>query len=260
MDYHLSIAGERSGPHTQLNLIEGIREGRLKGDELVWHVGMQDWQPLRSVREFDDYWPVSEETRLLAEAARTRARAELDRPRPWIRFWARVLDYTWFMLALGFVLGPQLPSDPKVIMASPVLRNIPWSSLMLLLYVPVEAWLLSRYGATPGRFLLRTQIRRLDGGLPSFRQALRRSLQVFLKGLALMLLFPFPQVFTALWSRSVLVQRGISPWDETNETRVEHGEPEPWRYLVVTGIVVGIAVTFLLVVAQLAAAMSSLPN
>lgn len=64
MEYHLSIAGERSGPHTQFHIIEGIRDERLKGDELLWHVGLQDWQPLRTVREFEGFWPVSEETRL----------------------------------------------------------------------------------------------------------------------------------------------------------------------------------------------------
>src|SRR5437667_8868679 len=101
MEYHLSSAGERSGPHTQFQIIEGIREGRLQGDELVWRVGLQDWQPLRAVTEFESFWPLSEEMRLQAEHARMLARAELDRPRPWLRFWARMLDYFWFMLVLG---------------------------------------------------------------------------------------------------------------------------------------------------------------
>jgi hypothetical protein len=113
MDYHLSIAGERSGPHTQFHIIQGIREGRLKGDELVWHVGLPEWQPLRDVNEFEGFWPLSEETRLQAEKARRLARLEMDRPRPWLRFWARTLDRFWFFLAFGFAIAPWLPADSQ---------------------------------------------------------------------------------------------------------------------------------------------------
>jgi hypothetical protein len=58
----------------------------------------------------------------------------------------------------------------------------------------------------------------------------------------------------------ILMQRGVTPWDETNETKVEHGEPEPWRFLVLTGIVVGVLITTLLAAARIASQMSDLPN
>jgi hypothetical protein len=129
---------------------------------------------------------------------------------------------------------------------------------MWLIYVPLEAWLLSSFGSTPGRALLRVQVRRLDGGLPAFSQALRRSFHVYWKGLALGL--PFISLVAMLWARQTLLQRGITPWDEANETRVEHGEPEPWRYLVLAGIILGIAITAMLVVGRLAEEMSRLPK
>jgi hypothetical protein len=31
---------------------------------------------------------------------------------------------------------------------------------------------------------------------------------------------------------------------------VEHGEPEPWRYVLLTGIILGVAMTFLAVLVQ----------
>src|SRR3954469_9959304 len=108
MDYHLSIAGERSGPYTQFQIIEGIREKRFKGDELVWRVGLPEWQPLSGVVEFEGFWPVSEELRAQAEEAWKRARSELDRPRPWLRFWARMLDRCWFFMAFGLAINPVL--------------------------------------------------------------------------------------------------------------------------------------------------------
>jgi uncharacterized RDD family membrane protein YckC len=260
VDYHLSIAGERTGPHTQFHIIEGIRDERLKGDELVWRLGMEEWRPLRTMQEFEDFWPVSEDTRLQAEAARNLARAELDRPRPWMRFWARVLDYMWFSLTLVLVVGSWLPAMPPP-RNMPLLEQLLLESLALLpllLYVPVEAWMLSRFGSTPGRALLCVQVRRLDGGLPTFTQALRRSFQVYVRGLALGL--PLVYLVAMMWSRVTLLQRGATPWDETNETRVEHGEPEIWRYLVLAGILLGVFVTAMLVAGRVAEDMSHLPK
>jgi uncharacterized RDD family membrane protein YckC len=261
MDFHLSIAGERSGPHTQFHIIEGIREGRLKGDELLWHVGMPDWQPLRTVREFEEFWPVSEETRLQAEAARSIARAELDRPRPWIRFWARTLDYLWFSQVFMLVLVPFLPHTTAPSAEVPLLGPV-WmvvvAILSRLLYVPLEAWLLSRFGSTPGRALLLVLVRRLDGGLPDFRQALRRSFQVYVQGIALQL--PYVDLIAMLWARMRLLRHGATPWDEANQTRVEHGEPEPWRYLVLGAVILGVVVINALAFGSLVEEMSHLPK
>jgi uncharacterized RDD family membrane protein YckC len=256
VDYHLSIAGERTGPHTQFRVIEQIREGRLKGDELVWRVGMADWQPLRTMPEFDGFWPVSEEMRLLAEAARQKARAELDRPRPWLRFWARTLDRFWYFLLLGFAFNLFGLTNPQWLLDNTFLRIVV-GVLALLLYVPIEAWLLTRFGYTPGRALLRIQVRRLDGALPHFSQALRRSFQVFVKGFAMGL--PIIDFIAMLLSRLSLLQRGTTSWDEANETRVEHGEPEPWRYVVLAGIVLGVIGT-MVILGAVVEEMSRLPN
>ncbi|WP_075087925.1 DUF4339 domain-containing protein [Verrucomicrobium spinosum] len=87
MEYHLSIAGDRSGPHSQFRIIEQIREGLLKGDELVWRLGVPNWVPLRELDEFDGYWPPAPDVVAAAEAAKHVVPEDLDRPRPWMRFW-----------------------------------------------------------------------------------------------------------------------------------------------------------------------------
>src|SRR4029079_10665387 len=110
--------------------------------------------------------------------------SELDRPRPWLRFWARMLDRFWFFMAFGLAVNPLLGNVVARIADVPLFQVLV-DPVLLLLYVPMEAWLLSRFGSTPGRALLRVQVRRLDGSLPVFSQALRRSFQVYLKGLGL---------------------------------------------------------------------------
>jgi uncharacterized RDD family membrane protein YckC len=263
MEYHLSIAGQRSGPHSQFWIIDGIRDGRLKGDELTWRMGLEDWQPLRKIADFEGYWPPTPEMIAQAEAARALARSELDRPQPWLRFWARVLDYSLFLMSLSLLANLLFPGTALIHLQQLAMLHVPMDALSLLLYVPLEAWMLSRSGTTPGRALLRIQVRRLDGGLPGFRQALRRSFQVYVKGMALGLFLPIPASFTMAWWRLRLLQRGVTSWDEQNETRVEHGEPQVWRYLVLAGIVLGLAMMFIIALSmtpEMIEAMSRLPK
>ena len=63
-----------------------------------------------------------------------------------------------------------------------------------------------------------------------------------------------------IWARLRLLQRGATPWDEANETRVEHGEPEPWRYMVLAAVIVSVAVVDMIALGQMAEEMSRLPK
>ncbi len=247
-EYHLNIAEKQTGPHSQFFIIQGIREGRLRGNEMVWRMGLEGWQPLRELEDFSSYWPPSPEVLAKAESAKELARTELDRPQPWLRFWARMVDLIWFFCAATLVLGVVFPEAWVQWLGQTTRFPIPLEPLILLLYVPVEAWMLSRYGTTPGKSLLRMQVRTLPGGLPTFRQAAHRSFLVYIKGLALGL--PFVSLFLMLWWKFRLPQARVAPWDEAAETRVEHGEPEGWRYMLLVGIVLGVIMTFVLLLVQ----------
>jgi uncharacterized RDD family membrane protein YckC len=247
-DYHLTIADKQTGPHSQFYIIQGIREGRLRGTELIWRLGMEGWQPLRELEDFSSYWPPTPEMLAKADSAKELARTSLDQPQPWLRFWARMLDVTWFFCVVILVTGFVLPESAVQWLAQANRPLIPLEPFILLFYVPLEAWLLSRYGTTPGRSLLRVQVRTLAGGLPSYRQALHRSLSVYVKGLALGL--PFISMMVMIWWKFRLMQTRVTPWDESSETRVEHGEPDSWRYVVLVGIVLGVAMTFTFVLVQ----------
>jgi uncharacterized RDD family membrane protein YckC len=250
MDYFLSIGGERSGPCTQFQLIERIREGSLKGNELAWRKGAPEWQPLKSMEEFAPYWPITEEQVAQAAEARRLARVAMDTPQPWLRFWARMVDYVWFATALQLTFGSLLPDEKLVFSGGNEAQiiAIAFGCVTLMLFAPLEAWCISRYGTTPGKALLRIQVRRQDGGLPSFHQTMRRSLLVYIKGVALGL--TLPALFTMSYCRMRLLQTGATSWDHNCQTRVEHGEPEVWRFLVLVAliflIVAAAAVTMLL--------------
>jgi len=261
VDYHLSIDGAASGPHSQFSVIERIRERVLTGDELVWRLGMPEWIPLRELEDFSSYWPLSEEAIARAEEARLVARTELDRPQPWLRFWARLLDYFWFSLCAWTLVSTVLPAPALKWLLNLVISGLPFNSLVFLLWVPVEAWMLSRKGTTPGKALLRIQITQLDGKLPTFQQALSRSFNVYVKGVALWL--PLLPLFTMSWWRLRLMQKGTTSWDEMNETRVEHGEPELWRYVTLGGFILmaGLGVGIAMAMSnEITEALGSLPK
>ncbi len=247
-DYFLSIGDQRTGPHSVFYIVQGIREGRLHGPEHVWRKGMEDWVPLRELEDFTSYWPPSPEMLAQAEAARTLARTELDRPQPWLRFWARMLDLIFYVFALAFILTAVAPEPTQYWAIWAAQHHVPVEPFILLLYIPLEAWVLSRYGTTPGKSLLCIQIRTLAGGLPTFSQAVHRTTQMCLRGLA-MGLYVLP-LFSMLWWKVRLARHPVTTWDERAETRVEHGEPESWRYFVVTGILLGVLLTFIVMAQQ----------
>jgi uncharacterized RDD family membrane protein YckC len=230
MEFYLSIKGEQSGPHTQFEIIDRIREGKLHGDELVWQKGATDWLPAKQLPEFEGYWPVTPDMIAKAEEARRLARSELDRPQPWLRFWARMVDYLWFYAISLMILAAALPQEALAWLMKAIAAQAPVNSVLFLLFVPLEAWMLSRHGSTPGKSLLRIQVVRNDGRLPTYRQALVRSLLVFIRGYALGL--GVINLFTMSWARVSLLTRGITSWDESTELRVEHGEPEVWRIMI----------------------------
>ncbi len=251
MEYFISTAGDRSGPHSQFQIIEKIRDGGLKGEELAWRKGAEEWKRLRDFEEFASYWQPSPQQVAAAEQVRHVARIALDTPQPWLRFWARMMDYVWFSMLLGMLLNAIVPGESLVRLREALTTATPgrallWMTLLntgtFAIFIPLEALWLSRRGTTPGKALLRIQIRGMDGSLPDYSQALLRSALVFVKGVALCL--PIVPFFVMSWCRIRLLQLGTTTWDEQTGLRVEHGEPETWRYLVVVVVAGFIALVF----------------
>ena len=131
-----------------------------------------------------------------------------DQPRPWVRFWARLLDIADFSLfvALGLHVAKPLVALPGVAERSAI------TGLMLLLaWVLFEAMLLVTWGTTPGKWLLRIKIERRDGATVDFSDALRRSFAVWLRGLGCGL--PLISLFTMVIAWDRLRENGQTSWD-----------------------------------------------
>lgn len=261
MEYHLSIAGQKSGPHSKFSLISRIRDGELTRDVLCWRKGLSEWEPMGGLIDFEDCWPESDEPPSDLNDPVEVIDQGSNKPRPWFRFWARMLDYMWFGGLIWMLLSLLLPPEQLEWIMQKLLAGAPLNSMVFLLYVPLEAWLLSWRGTTPGRALMRIQVVRDDGSLLTFEQALWRSFQVFIKGVALLL--PIAHLFAMAWWRVRLMQKGTTPWDESSKSVVVHGELEKWRYGVLAVIVAIMALGMVLSMAlskELMEQMQHLPK
>jgi len=121
---------------------------------------------------------------------------------PWLRWGARVFDNFAVGVVIGAATSKWLQDIPPVLAR---LAVIP----ILLLWVPLEAILISRFAVTPGKWLFGIAVLHQDGSHLTFRTALQRSGAVFLKGMGAGLFAPLAQV----WSFWCIANGGQTSWD-----------------------------------------------
>jgi uncharacterized RDD family membrane protein YckC len=154
-------------------------------------------------------------------------------PAPWPRYFARYIDCVFGMVVIAVILGvtlPELVDDPSFEMIALVLALVGWIFL--------EAQLLTSFGTTPGKWLLRLRVLRPDGSRLSYGAALRRSIHVFVAGMGLCI--PLVTMVTMLVSRERLLRDGRTAWDA--EYQVTHAPIGPARVLALIGICLVVAV------------------
>ena len=154
--------------------------------------------------------------------------------RPWIRYWARYIDIVAFSLVFGIFLGIFIPS---VLESSNIFLTI----LILFVWIFAESSLLSSWGTTPGKWLLRINLAG-PNGKPEFSAALNRSFAVWLKGLGLGI--PIISLFTLISSYNHLTKEGVTPWDKDGHFTVTHGKIGVIRIIV--AIIVSVIFLFLI--------------
>ncbi|MBL4596510.1 MAG: RDD family protein [Robiginitomaculum sp.] len=131
--------------------------------------------------------------------------------RPWVRFWARSLDVYIFALIFGLVFGLffNLENVPDIL----------FGMIALVVWVFIEAVLLSSWGTTPGKWLLKVRVQD-HGAKLEFSKALNRSFYVWFRGLGFGI--PIITLFTQSTSYDRLKKQGITPWDEKGGLKVSH--------------------------------------
>lgn len=142
------------------------------------------------------------------------AEPKIDYPvRPWVRYWARNMDYYLAAFPIGLLLGivaPFVVGLPDVVLGV----------LILPICAIFEAVLLSTWGYTPGKWLLKVKVRTEAGERLSFSEALKRSFSVLYHGLGLGI--PVVVLITNVRSFEQLKDAGTTKWDQAGGLVVTH--------------------------------------
>lgn len=120
--------------------------------------------------------------------------------RPGVRLAARAVDWLLIWLLVGLTL-------PSAMALSP------------LVWLPIEALLLSRWGFTPGKWLLRIAVRDQQGRRPTFRGAFRRGAVAWTYGVGAFTPFGLA---TAVMAYVWVNRRGTTYWDSLGGFEVHH--------------------------------------
>ncbi|HHV28863.1 RDD family protein [Acetivibrio mesophilus] len=149
---------------------------------------------------------------------------------PWARFWARIIDI--------FIIDTIVRLTQLIFFTGSMFEPILLSMGTYFIWALAEAKLMSTWGTTPGKWLLKIKVRTNDLEIPDFKTALKRSILVWILGMGLGIFTTVSYIF----GYYELTRRGNVPWDRTTGCSVEHEKMSENRRLAVVFIVIGLCI------------------
>lgn len=155
---------------------------------------------------------------------------EVTAPGPWLRFIARFFDYSLFGFILWGLRTLTLGHQPLGQYAT----LLPFE---FFVWIPVEAYLLSSWGTTPGKWLLNIQLQPERGKKLDFHFALKRSFLVWFRGLGMDI--PVINFFCLLIAYQKLSLLKTTSWDRETRVLVFCRPVATWRLYLVSLVAFG---------------------
>ncbi|WP_277998826.1 DnaJ domain-containing protein [Moorella sulfitireducens] len=152
---------------------------------------------------------------------------------PWPRFWARTIDLMLWAFILG-IIGVFYHAIFKFYDYTGFLPT----AVTIATWVFVEAYLISAYGTTPGKWLLKIHVFHKDGSRLSYAEAIKRSL--FALGYGYAFGIPLLNLIFLFNSYSYLKKNHLTLWDMYLNSHTTHGEISLIRKIVAAMFVIGI--------------------
>jgi uncharacterized RDD family membrane protein YckC len=185
MEIWLIQNGMKTGPFQDYEIRNRITDGQIQADQFAWHEGLPSWVKLREMDLFRDDLERAQRDKI--ESIEPAGSVDWPKPPDVIalsgkrhlarRFWARWLDlmvYTAVWWLLMYAAGRDIGA---------IILN-PW--MQLSIYLPwfmIEAWLLHRFGMTPGKWLLGIRVINDDDTPLTLKSSIWRSVRVWIAGL-----------------------------------------------------------------------------
>jgi hypothetical protein len=225
-------SGQQRGPVSESELRNLLETSRIPADTKVWTEGMQDWRAASEISElaFSPY--AAPQAGLNDEVVWDDYTPSGSQVRPWIRYWARTFDTLIFMFGSAILIAVL---NPALIEES---NDTLFGIIVLLAYNFVEPVMLSAFGYTPMKWLLKVRVRNADKSKLGYMKALSRTFKVWIKGQGLGI--PLIALITQITSYNHLKNNGVTSWDQEAGIEVSHQDIEWWRWVAVLMVLAGI--------------------
>jgi RDD family/GYF domain 2 len=222
---------EQQEPVNENELIALFKNGNLSPDTLVWTSELEQWDQAKNINglvptEFNP--PPLPSIHPMTQPYLYQYTPSGSQVRPWVRYWARLMDIMIFSFMLG--ISAALIYEPLLDIPDTV-----FGIMLLFLYVFAEAAMLASLGTTPGKAMLSVRLRDANGDKLSYGSALKRSFDVWARGLGLGL--GIISIITQINAYNHLTNEGITSWDRTGDYTVQHRSISIWRILLVSFLV-----------------------
>lgn len=160
------------------------------------------------------------------------------------RIWARAIDlafaYWVANLVILFIPSSLIFTKSEDVYWMFLFDVIVFIFIFDCLIVLADAWMLSNWGSSPGKWLLGIKVVTKEGALMDFRTASCRAQNMLRSGLYYNFFFPYAQMAVALWFRGT---KSI-PWDVIEGSRVVQSPISRLRRLVgaITGVMLALSI------------------
>jgi hypothetical protein len=218
--WYYGSEGERTGPFTKQQVEDLVEEGVLTLESEVYSEVLGQWIQVVNI---DEPGPMIREHDLediVHEGEETRAR-------PWVRFFARGIDYIFFSLFLGIVSG---------LLRVPYFNTSPLIGFLFMIFIWsfVEAGFLMSWGTTPGKAILGVWVRKTNGHKLTYGEGLSRAFSVWLLGMGAGL--PLVMIVTWIVACVKLSNNKVTSWDRRGRIVVHHKNVN-WLRILITVII-----------------------
>lgn len=219
------------------------RRGEITDRTQVWSTRLRAWLPYNAI--------LSEEmlvgadlsySKPYSEYMHTARRSNQFQIRPWVRFWARMIDYNCLGIVYGTIFNRYYMYVSLIFFPFFTVIFIP------MLWMPIEAILLWTIGTTPGKWLLKVRVRnnRRKRKDLTFQQACRRSITVWFFGMGCGI--PIIQIIALIIAKIKLTHTGTTIWDKNGHLRVQHNRIGILRIFL---IILFFFITFFILILQI---------
>jgi uncharacterized RDD family membrane protein YckC len=228
MEIWLIVNGKRSGPYPDYDIRSRIEHGEITSEEMIWHEGLPGWTPIGELELFRNSLEQQENApavvppplpkAYLESTVNAKPKAHLAR-----RFWARWTDLSLYSAVwwLGMYLGGR---D-----IGAAITNFGLVISMFLPWIVIEAWLIHRFGRTPGKWLMGLKVSNEDGSPLVLKESMQRGLLVLMIGMG----FGWGPLVIIFHAVSWFMARHLGKpiWDHMGNHKVEAEPLSPFRII-----------------------------